>query len=185
MAVPWEINLRDVEIVTASPSRVSTTHTCTISAILLIPYSCTGTSAGGVRRQSFHLPSTEMPIRRRAFRVMLGLFISYKDVIRQISSADTRGCVLNGSMLPRLVISKQLLLQNHTLHPRLCIRNLTTSRCSVMKAYVSHWMGLSLLPARSSVGIHTEPLLKSLVYFHVSFSCRLSVVSFQHGDVFK
>lgn len=98
VAVPWEINLRDVEIVAASPSRVSTTY---ISAILPIPYSCRGTSAGGVRRQNFHLPSTEIPIRRRAFRVMLGLFISYKDVIRQISSADTRGCVLNGSMLPR------------------------------------------------------------------------------------
>lgn len=138
-----------------------------------------------VRRQSFHLPSTEIPIRKHAFRVMLGLFISYKDVIRQISAADTRGCVFNGSMLPRLVISRQLLLQNHTLHPRLCIRNLTTSRCTVMKAYVSHRLGLSLLPARFNVGIHTEPLRKSLVYFHVSFSSRLSVGSFQRGDVFK
>lgn len=135
--------------------------------------------------QSFHLLSTGIPFRKQAFRVMLGLFISYKDVIRQISSADTRGCVFNGGMLPRLIISRQPLLQNHTLHPRPCIRNLTTSSCTVMKAYASHRLGLFHSSARFGAGIHTEPQCNSLVYSHVSFSSRLSLSSFQYGDVFK
>lgn len=157
----------------------------TIFPILPVPCSYRGTCMALVRQQSFHLPSTQLPLRKQAFRVMLGLFISYKDVIRQISSADTRGCVFNGCVLPRLVISRQPLLQNHTLHPRLCIRNLTTSSSVVMKAYVSHRLGLSHFPARFDVGIHAEPLCKSLVYAHVSFSSRLSMPSFRHGDVFK
>lgn len=157
----------------------------TILPILPVPCSYRGTCAAVVRQQSFHLPSTEIPLRKQAFRVMLGLFISYKDVIRQISSADTLGCVFNGCMLPRLVISRQPLLQNHTLHPRPCIRNLTTSGSAVMKAYVSHRLGLPHFPARFDVGIHAVPLCKSLVYSHVSFSSRLSMSSFRHGDVFK
>lgn len=185
VAVPWERNLGDIEIVTASPNRGSTTIPFTLVPILPVPCSYRGTCMSVVRQQSFHLPSTEIPLRKQAFRVMLGLFISYKDVIRQISSADTRGCVFNGCMLPRLVISRQSLLQNHTLHPRPCIRNLTTSSSTVMKAYVSHRLGLSHLRARSDVGIHAEPLCKSLVYSHVSFSSRLSMSSFRHGDVFK
>lgn len=150
----------------------------TIFPILPMPCSHRDTCMAVVRQQSFHLPSTQLPLRKQAFRVMLGLFISYKDVIRQISSADTRGCVFNGCVLPRLVISRQPLLQNHTLHPRPCIRNLTTSSSAVMKAYVSHRLGLSHLPARFDVGIHAEPLSKSLVYVHVSFSPRLSRPSF-------
>lgn len=110
----------------------------TIFPILPVPCSYRGTCMAVVRQQSFHLPSTQPPLRKQAFRVMLGLFISYKDVIRQISSADTLGCVFNGCVLPRLVISRQPLLQTHTLHPRPCIRNLTTSSNAVMKAYVSH-----------------------------------------------
>lgn len=157
----------------------------TIPPILPVPRSYRGTCMAVVRQQSFHLPSTQLPLRKQAFRVMLGLFISYKDVIRQISSADTRGCVFNGCVLPRLVISRQPLLRNHTLHPRPCIRNLTTSSSAVMKAYVSHRLGLSHLPARFDVGIHAEPLCKSLVYARVSFSSRLSMPSFWHGDVFK
>lgn len=141
----------------------------TILPILPVPCSYQGTWMAAVRQQSFHLPSTQLQLRKQAFRVMLGLFISYKDVIRQISSADTRGCVFNGCVLPRLVISRQPLLQNHTLHPRPCIRNLTASSSAVMKAYVSHRLGLSHLPARFDVGIHAEPLCKSLVYAHVSF----------------
>lgn len=116
---------------------------------------------------------------------MLGLFISYKDVIRQISSADTRVAFFNGCVLPRLVISRQPLLQNHTLHPRPCIRNLTTSSGTVMKAYVSHRLGLSHLPTRFDAGIHTKPLCKCLVYSRVLFSSRLSVPSFWRSDVFK
>lgn len=112
---------------------------------------------------------------------MLGLFISYKDVIRQISSADTRGCVFNGCVMPRLVISRQPLLQNHTLHSRPCIRNLTTSSSTVMKAFVSHWLGLSHLPARFDVGIHAEPLCKSLVYAQciILFQVEHAVLSAQ------
>lgn len=150
----------------------------TIFPILPMPCSHRGTCMAVVRQQSFHLPSTQLSLREQAFRVMLGLFISYKDVIRQISSADTWGCVFNGCVLPRLVISRQPLLQNHTLHPRPCIRNLTTSSSTVMKAYVSHRLGLSHLPTRFDVGIHAEPLCKSLVYAHVSFSSRLSMPSF-------
>lgn len=157
----------------------------TIFPIFPVPRSYRSTCIAVVRQQSFHLPSTQLPLRKQAFRVMLGLFISYKDVIRQISSADTQGCVFNGCVLPRLVISKQPLLQNHTLHPRPCIRNLTTSSSTVMKAYVSHRLGLSHLPARFDVGIHAEPLCKSLVYAHVSFSSRLRMSFFRHGDVFK
>lgn len=157
----------------------------TIFPKLPLPCSYQGTCVAVVRQQSFHLLSTQLPLRKQAFRVMLGLFISYKDVIRQISSADTQGCVFNGCVLPRLVISRQPLLQNHTLHPRPCIRNLTTSSSAVMKAYVSHRLGLSHLPARFDVGTHTEPLCKSLVYAHVSFSSRLSMPSFQFHDVFK
>lgn len=138
-----------------------------------------------VRQQSFHVPSMQLPLREQAFRVMLGLFISYKDVIRQINSADTQGCIFNGCVLPRLVISRQPLLQNHTLHLRPCIRNLTTSSRTVMKAYVSHRLGLSHSPASFDVGIHVKPLCKSLVHAHVSFSSRLSMPSFQRGDVFK
>lgn len=115
----------------------------TILPILPVPRSHWGTCMAVVRQQSFHLLSTQLPLRKQAFRVMLGLFISYKDVIRQINSADTQGCVFNGCVLPRLVISRQPLLQNHTLHPRPCIRNLTTSSSTVMKAYVSHRLGLS------------------------------------------
>lgn len=150
----------------------------TISPILPVPRSHWGTCMAVVRQQSFHLLSTQLPLRKQAFRVMLGLFISYKDVIRQINSADTQGCVFNGCVLPRLVISRQPLLQNHTLHPRPCIRNLTTSSSTVMKAYVSHRLGLSHLPASFDVGIHTEPLCKSLVRASVSFSSRLSMLSF-------
>lgn len=76
-------------------------------------------------------------------------------------------------MLPRLVISRQPLLQkNHTLHPRPRIRNLTTGSGTVMKAYVSHRLGLSHLPASFDVGNHAEPLCKSLVRARVSFSSR-------------
>lgn len=158
----------------------------TISPVLPVPRSYPDTCMTAVRQQSFHLPSTEIPLRKQAFGVMLGLFISYKDVIRQISSADTRGCVFNGCMLPRLVISRQPLLQNHTLHPRPCIRNLTTSSSTVMKVYASHRLGLSHLPGRFDVGILTEPLGRSLVYSHVSLSSRRSVApSFRSGDVFK
>lgn len=109
---------------------------------------------------------------------MLGLFISYKDVIRQINSADTQGCVFNGYVFPRSVISRQPVLQNHTLHPRPRIHNLTTSSSLLMKAYASHRLGVSHLPTRFDVGIHAEPLCKSLVHAHVSFSSRLSVPSF-------
>ena len=163
----------------------------TIVPILPVPRSYQGTCVAVVRQQSFHLLSTQLPLRKQAFRVMLGLFISYKDVIRQISSADTQGCLFNGCVLPRLVISRQPLLQNHTLHPRPCIRNLTTSNSAVMKAYVSHRLGLSYLPARFDVRTHAEPLCKSLVYAHVSFSSRLSVfrpfstvMYSNHTDVF-
>lgn len=181
VAVPWERNLWDIEIDTASPNRGSTT-----SPTQSFVYSqCLADTEAIVRQQRFHLPSTHLPLWKQAFRVMLGLFISYKYVIRQISSADTRGCVFNGCVLPRLIISRQPLLQNHTLHPRPCIRNLTTSSNTVMKAYVSHRLGLSHLPARFDVGIQAEPLCKSLVYAHVSFSSRLSMPSFQHSDVFK
>lgn len=116
---------------------------------------------------------------------MLGLFISYKDVIRQINSADTQGCVFNGCVSPRLVISRQPLLQNHTLHLRPRIRNLTTSSRTVMTAYVSHRLGLPHLPARFDVGIHVKPLCKSPVHARVSFSSRLRMPSFQHGDAFQ
>lgn len=138
-----------------------------------------------VRRQSFHLPSMQLLLREQAFRVMLGLFISYKDVIRQINSADTQGCVFNGCVSPRLVISRQPLLQNHTLHLRPRIRNLTTSSRTVMTAYVSHRLGLPHLPARFDVGIHVKPLCKSPVHARVSFSSRLRMPSFQHGDAFQ
>lgn len=77
----------------------------TSSPVLSLPCSYWGTCMGVVRQQSFHLLSAEIQLRKHAFRVMLGLFISYKDVIRQISSADSGGCVFNGCMLPRLVIS--------------------------------------------------------------------------------
>lgn len=174
VTVPWERNLGDIEIVTASPYRGSAT-----SPSQSFLYSqCLAAIEAVVRQQSFHLLSTQLPLRKQAFRVMLGLFISYKDVIRQINSADTQGCVFNGCVLPRLVISRQPLLQNHTLHPRPCIRNLTTSSSTVMKAYVSHRLGLSHLPASFDVGIHTEPLCKSLVRASVSFSSRLSMLSF-------
>lgn len=150
-----------------------------------MPCSYWGTTCIAViRQQSFDLPSTVLPIRKQAFGVMLGLFITYKDVIRQISSADTQGCVFNSSMLPRLVISRQPPL-HHTLHPRPCIRNLTTSSCTVMKAYASHRLDLFYLWARFNAGFHTEPLCNSLVYSPVSFSSRLSMMSFQQGDVFK
>lgn len=75
-------------------------------------------------------------------------------------------------MLLRLVISRQPLLQNRTSLPRPCIRNLTSSGSrAVMKAYVSHRLGLSHFPARFDAGIHAEPLCRSL-------SCR-RIVFFQ------
>lgn len=157
----------------------------TLFPILPVPCSHRGTCMAVVRQQSFHLPSPQLPLQKQAFRVMLGLFISYKDVIRQISSADTRGCVFNGCVLPRLVISRQPLLRNHTLHPRPCIRNLTTSSSAVMKAYVSHRLGLSHSPARFDVEFmlsHCANLLFMPMYhFLPGWAC----CPFRHGDVFK
>lgn len=184
VAVPWERNLGGYRNSYSITQQGFHRLPLTILPILLVPCSYRG-STGVVRQQRFHLPSTHLLLRKQAFRVMLGLFISYKDVIRQISSADTRGCVFNGCMLPRLVISRKPLLQNHTLHPRPRIRNLTTSSSTVMKAYASHRLGFSHLPARFDVGIHAEPPCESLVYAHVSLSSCSRMPSFQHGDVFK
>lgn len=52
-----------------------------------------------------------------------------------------------------------------------------------MKAYVSHRLGLSHLPARFDVGIHAEPLCKSTVFVRVSFPSRLRRAC--RPDVFK
>lgn len=81
-------------------------------------------------------------------------------------------------MLLRLVISRQPLLQNRTSLPRPCIHNLTSSSRAVMKAYVSHRLGLSHFPARFDAGIHAEPLCWSLFHARVSFSSRLSMPCF-------
>lgn len=122
---------------------------------------------------------------------MLGLFISYKDVIRQISSADTRGCVFNGCVLPRLVISRQTLLQNHTLHPRPHIHNLTTSSSAVMKAYASHRLGLSHLPAGFDVRdsrwatVQISCLCPYNIFFQVELAVLFSTVMYSNQtDVF-
>lgn len=98
VAVPWEQDLVDIGIVTASPTRGSTTSPSR-------PFASQPQSDSHGSSKTAKFSFAQLPLRKRAFRVMLGLFISYKDVIRQISSADTRGCVFNGCVLPRLVIS--------------------------------------------------------------------------------
>lgn len=174
VAASWGRNLWYIETVTASPNRGSATSPSQSFLYSQCLRRYRHTRMAVVRHQSFHLPSTRLPLRKQAFRVMLGLFMSYKEVIRQISSADTLGCVFNGCVLPGLVISSQPLLQNHTWNPGPRICNLTTSSSAVMKAYASHRLGLSHLPARFDVGIHAEPRCESLVCSRVSSPSRLS-----------
>lgn len=58
VAVLWERNLEDIEIVTASPNRGSTTSP---SQSLLYTHCLAAIEAlAVVRQQSFHLPSTEI-----------------------------------------------------------------------------------------------------------------------------
>lgn len=78
----------------------------------------------------------------------------------------------NACVLLRLLISRQPLLRNRTSLPRPCIHNLTSSSRAVMKAHVSHRLGLSHFPARFDAGIHAEPLRRSPFHARVSFSSR-------------
>lgn len=102
-----ERNLKGVKIATASPNTAPTTYPEN-----LYPFSEKAAKArdsSSKTAEDFICPSAKIPIQKHAaFGVMLGLFISYKDVIRQITSADTQGCVFfNSGMLPSLVISRQ------------------------------------------------------------------------------
>lgn len=106
--------------------------------------------------------------------------------MRQISLADTWGLVFNGCVLPRLVISKQPRHQNHTLHSRPCIRNLTTSCSEVMKAYASHRLALSHSPVGFDVRIHAEPQRKPRIgLLQVERAVGVGVVMYSNQtDVF-